>query len=349
LSRPSSPAGSVGRARHHAAQGGGRPGELEQAARARHLERRHLAQTVVAEREQHHLLRVVGLGEAHRQRRPGVPDLDRTRQPLRPMQVPERDVVERRREHLDRQAEPVPYLDHPLGVRQGAALREQVPGPDEELAGRSRVFERLGDRGVPVRDRLDELGAARLEVGAGRRGGQVGRAQERHRAQPPADQAVSAPEREAGSLGRERVADDGHAERREHGGGGLQHRGRVVVAGQQVRAAAGLLGEAGREAEEQRPGIGGRGSAVEDVAGHHERVDLLVAAELDEPVEEPGVLVQAGQIREAGAEVPVRGVQQSHHARCCRPGLRDAPGPIPTGDRRRDWRGSARHRRPVVP
>jgi hypothetical protein len=74
------------------------------------------------------------------------------------------------------------------------------------------------------------------------------------------------------------------------------------------------IGEALQEVEVERDGILRRVRGIEDIAAEEQRVDFFGAEGFDEPVHEGRVLGEAVPLDEAGAEVPVSGVEDAHSA-----------------------------------
>ena len=88
--------------------------------------------------------------------------------------------------------------------------------------------------------------------------------------------------------------------------------GRVMIAADDDHMTAGRAGQAMEKAVVEGQGAAARGGGVEDIPGHQQGVDGLAFDQIGQPVQEPGLLLVPGAAMKTMAQVPIRGVNQTH-------------------------------------
>lgn len=246
-------------------------------------------------------LRIGGFGEAQRDWRAAVADGVDAGDALRSMQMAEGGVVEAV-EEVGAYGSEVADVDVAFAVAGGGTEDGEVAHGDDGSAIRD------GATRCELRSVVGADGGADLLVhsGDGFTGGslaEIALAQKRHGGHDGSteiDDVVSG------------VAEDMHVEALQQFARGIEVRGGVVVAASDDGLHVLEIGEALQEVEVERDGILRRIGSIEDVAADEQRVDVLVAQRVDEPVEKRSVLRQAITLDESSAEMPVCGVEEFH-------------------------------------
>jgi hypothetical protein len=281
------------------------PRNAQDLDRPRHRQRPDLRRAPAREVDREHLVLVARLVERERERRARVPDRVAP-DPLRAVDMPERDVVDVVRKQPQRRRLLAPDRHPPLAqeLRIGAGHIEVAR--DDQCLIRPPPLARRGHHvAIDPRERIVEVGR------------RIDRPQERYRRDqpaPPSDRNQDPVEIQRTLPGARQAADHVHAELAQHRRRRPQLRRRIVV-------------PRDRDHIHRRPGPpqcrkkiephslrrGRRRRAVEHIAGDHQRIRRLSPTHPEQPAQERLVLVLARDLApERMPQMPVGRVDDPH-------------------------------------
>ena len=296
----------------HGGNPGQLPGEFLQAAAqaqhppgTRHPDRanRDLVGRIGADQE--HLFGSVGFIETHRDRGPRIPDPLVAAHALRPVDVPQCDVI-KPRETIGAHGAQVADLNGTLAFTAERAHGRQMPGRHNRPARRDGGGV-IQDPPVMLADALPHLRRHLLGCLARGSAAHVALPQIRHRA----DHGVAEIQNRLPRILR-RGPDHADFERPEQVPGRVESQSGVVVAADHEHLGGGA-GDAGEKLVVLGERLLGRVGAVENVPGDDEEVGPELRDLFKQPGEETGVFRGPVLVDEARPEVPVGGVENQRH------------------------------------